>query len=178
MRFVFRCWRTTGVLARLNFYPELKRRLAGAQASGPVRGAICSASMMRSVVRRGVALIGDAAGTMDALTGQGLSLGVTQALVLAAAPAAGNIQKYENAFRRLTRRPALSGTLMLAIGRRTRLRRHLFDALAAQSSLLNFALSVHIGFRPTSAVPVGPMIRFLGRLVIGGSFCEELPRPT
>lgn len=162
----------------LNLYPEVKRRLARAQASGPARGAICSASLMRSVVRPRVALIGDAAGTMDAITGEGLSFAFRQAVVLADALAAGNLQKYENAHRRLSRPPSLVGKLMLAIGGRTRLRHRILDALATQPPLLHFALALHTGVLPISAVPLGPVIGFLHRLVAGGSFAPEMPGAT
>lgn len=66
------------------------------------------------------------------------------------------------------------GKLMLAMGARTRLRRRLLDALAVQPPLLNFVLNVHTGVLPISAVPLGPMIRFLRRLVIGGAFVEQM----
>jgi flavin-dependent dehydrogenase len=161
----------------LNLYPEVKHRLACAQPSGPARGAICSASVMRSVVRQRVALIGDAAGTMDAITGEGLSFVFRQAVVLADALAAGNLQKYENTHRRRSRPPNLIGKLMLIIGGRTRLRHRILDALATQPPLLNFALAVHTGVLPISAVPLGPVIGFLHRLVTGG-FVEEMPGTT
>jgi flavin-dependent dehydrogenase len=161
----------------LDLHPEVGRRLAHAPASSPPRGAICSASIMRSVVRRHVVLIGDAAGTMDAITGEGLSFGFRQAVNLAAALAAGNIQGYEDAHHRLRRLSILMGKLMLAIGSRPGLRHRLLCAFAAQPSLLSFALAVHTGALPISALPLGPMMGFLHRLVIDGLFAAEAPSP-
>jgi 2-polyprenyl-6-methoxyphenol hydroxylase-like FAD-dependent oxidoreductase len=159
----------------LTLYPEVKRRLARVQVSGPVRGAICSASVMRSVVRHRVALIGDAAGTMDAITGEGLSLGFRQAVVLADALASDNIQKYEQSHRRLRWPHNLMSKLILTIGGRTRLRRRMLKALATQPSLLSFALAVHTGVLPITAVPLGSMAGFLRRLVTNGSLMEQMP---
>lgn len=161
----------------LNFFPEVERRLARA-SSGPARGAICSASISRSVIRRRVALVGDAAGTMDALAGEGLALGFRQAVLLADALAAGNLQKYQKAHRRLCRPPISMGKLMLTVSRRPSLRRRILDALAAQPALLNFAINVHTGVVPLSAVPLGPMVRFLHRLLTGGPFAEQVSGAT
>jgi menaquinone-9 beta-reductase len=162
----------------LNLYPEVKRRLARAQVSGPARGAICSASIMRSVVRSHVALIGDAAGAMDAITGEGLSFGFRQAVVLADALAKGNLQKYEDAHRRLSRPPNIVGKLMLTIGGRTRLRHRTLDALATQPPLFNFALAVHSGILPISEVPLRALIGFLHRLVTPSPSAVEMPGAT
>ena len=74
----------------LRLYPELTRRLAGAGIAA-ARGAICSATTMGSVICDRVALIGDAAGAMDAITGEGLSLGFRQAFALADALAADDM---------------------------------------------------------------------------------------
>jgi flavin-dependent dehydrogenase len=133
---------------------------------------------MHSVVRSHVVLIGDAAGAMDALTGEGLSLGFRHALALADALATGNIQKYEYTHRRLSRLPYLMGKLMLTIGRRARLRHRILDALATQPTLFNFALAMHSGAVPIGAVPVGPMIGFLHRLVTGDSLTDQMPSTT
>jgi menaquinone-9 beta-reductase len=130
-----------------DLYPELKLRLAGGQASSPTRGSICSANKMRHVVRDRVALIGDAAGAMNAITGEGLSLGFRQAVALADALATDRLQQYQAAHRRLKRSPNLISALMLCISSRTRLRRRVTQALAERPSLMNFALAANTGVR-------------------------------
>lgn len=162
----------------LNVFPEVARRLAHVQTSGPARAAICSAGVIRSVIRRRIALIGDAAGAMDALTGDGLALGFRQATLLADALAAGNFQKYQKAHRRLCRPPILMGKLMLVVGGRMNLRRRVLDAFAAQPALFNFALNMHTGVLPISGVPLGPLIRFLHRLMTGGPLAEQMRGTT
>ena len=75
--------------ARLSAFPALSRRLAGAACASDVRGA----GPMRQDVRRRVygrvLLVGDASGYLDALTGEGLGVGLAQAEALARCLAAG-----------------------------------------------------------------------------------------
>jgi flavin-dependent dehydrogenase len=98
--------------ARLSAFPALSRRLAGAACGSDVRGA----GPMRQDVRRRVygrvLLVGDASGYLDALTGEGLSVGLAQAEVLARCLVAGRPGDYERAWRKVSgpaadRRPAV-----------------------------------------------------------------------
>ncbi|MEY8015013.1 NAD(P)/FAD-dependent oxidoreductase [Mycobacterium servetii] len=86
----------------LAWFPELERRLAGAER-GPARGC----GPLRQVVSRRVAgrvlLVGDAAGYEDALTGEGISLAVKQAGAVIDAIAADEPGSYEAAWHRITR---------------------------------------------------------------------------
>jgi flavin-dependent dehydrogenase len=88
--------------ARLSAFPALSRRLGGAAYGSDVRGA----GPMRQDVRRRVygrvLLVGDASGYLDALTGEGLSVGLAQAEVLARCLAAGRPGDYERAWRKVS----------------------------------------------------------------------------
>ena len=88
--------------ARLAGFPALIDRLGGAAAASDVRGA----GPMRQDVRRRVygrvLLVGDASGYLDALTGEGIGVGLAQAEVLAACLAAGRPGDYERAWRRVS----------------------------------------------------------------------------
>jgi len=83
-------------------FPALRDRLRGAAAASDVRGA----GPMRQDVRRRVydrvLLVGDASGYLDALTGEGIGVGLAQAEVLAACLAAGRPGGYERAWRRVS----------------------------------------------------------------------------
>jgi len=85
---------------RLSAFPALLDRLAGADPASELRGA----GPMRQDVRRRVygrvLLVGDASGYVDALTGEGLGVGLAQADALAACLAAGRPADYERAWRR------------------------------------------------------------------------------
>ena len=95
-----------GFDARLAAFPDLLSVLGGARAVpiNSVRGA----GPLRQAVRRRVAgrvlLVGDAAGYLDALTGEGVGAALAQAGVLAACLAADRPGDYERAWRQVTRK--------------------------------------------------------------------------
>src|SRR5262249_22324806 len=105
-------------------FPRLARRLREAEGVvGSDRGAVTMTRRLRRVYRGNVVLIGDASGSVDAITGEGLCLGFRQALALGDALEAGDLRPYGAAHRRLARLPAMVGRLMFVLDRRTRLRR-------------------------------------------------------
>jgi menaquinone-9 beta-reductase len=135
-------------------FPEISRRLNGAHPTSSVRGAISGSSNMRSVVRGEVALIGDASGSVDALTGEGLSIGFRQALALAEAFEKNDLAHYQVAHRNIARMPERMARLMLFVGARAWLRRRMLHALAAQSQMFGLMLGAHVGaLSPTAIRP-------------------------
>lgn len=96
-------------------FPTLSDRLAGAPACGPVRGAGPLRQRARRRVAGRVLLVGDAAGYVDALTGEGVALAVRSAETAVACLRADDPARYERAWRRLTRRyRALTSGLLAA----------------------------------------------------------------
>jgi flavin-dependent dehydrogenase len=92
---------------RLAAFPELAARLHGHDPAGPVRGA---GPMRRRATarRRGpVLLVGDAAGYVDALTGEGLAQALASAEAAVACLVRGRPQDYDAAWLRVTRRQRL-----------------------------------------------------------------------
>ncbi|PJE97296.1 NAD(P)/FAD-dependent oxidoreductase [Streptomyces carminius] len=85
-------------------FPGLRERLAGARPAGPVRGAgpLRQTAGARTAGR--VLLVGDAAGYVDALTGEGVALALAQAPAAVRAIIAGDPGAYEREWHRLTRR--------------------------------------------------------------------------
>src|SRR5665647_3155375 len=55
-------------------FPEVQRRLAGAGPSNLQRGGVTASRRLKAVYRGNVALVGDASGSVDAITGEGLCL--------------------------------------------------------------------------------------------------------
>jgi flavin-dependent dehydrogenase len=86
--------------ARLSAFPALLGRLGDAPPASEIRGA----GPMRQDVRRRVygrvLLVGDASGYVDALTGEGIGVGLAQAEALAGCLAADRPADYERAWRR------------------------------------------------------------------------------
>ncbi len=74
-------------------FPELARRIGGAELTGRERGAITMTRKFRHVQRGNVALVGDASGSVDAITGEGLALGFRQAMALADALERGDLSQ-------------------------------------------------------------------------------------
>ncbi|HYN29149.1 MAG TPA: monooxygenase [Dermatophilaceae bacterium] len=84
-------------------FPALRDRLGGAPG-GDVRGAGVLRQRTRARTAGRVLLVGDAAGYVDALTGEGIALALTSAQAAVAAVVAGDPQRYERAWPALTRR--------------------------------------------------------------------------
>jgi len=131
--------------AALADFPELAARLEHAEAASSERGAITVSRRLHHVYRDNIALIGDASGGVDAITGEGLCLGFRQAALLADSLAHDNLARYEFEHRRLLRRPAMMSGLMLLTGRYPRLRQHAMQVF--ESSPRSFArmLALHVG---------------------------------
>jgi flavin-dependent dehydrogenase len=125
--------------ALLERFPRLQERLLGAPADSTPRGAGPLLRAVRARVADRLVLVGDAAGYVDALTGEGLTLALRSAALLGAllpdALARGGTRdallSYERAAGAEFRRYALFAHVMLAMARRPRLRTQLVRLLAA-----------------------------------------------
>ena len=89
-----------GFAARLSDFPALRDRLGDAAPASEVRGAGPMRQHVRRRVYGRVLLVGDASGYVDALTGEGIGVGLAQAEVLARCLAADRPADYERAWRR------------------------------------------------------------------------------
>lgn len=126
-------------------FPELARKLQGAATLSEERGGITVMRRLRRVHRGNIALIGDASGSVDAITGEGMGLAFRQALALDDALAAGNLDRYQAAHRRLARRPACMAQLMLTLDRFPRLRPIVLRTFGAKPFIFERLLAVHVG---------------------------------
>jgi flavin-dependent dehydrogenase len=126
-------------------FPELARRLEHAEHASTERGAITVMQQLQRVYRGRVALIGDASGSVDAITGEGLCLSFRQAIALAEALEADDLRFYQDAHRRLARRPRIMGRMMLLLDGRIALRRRALRALASDAHVFSRLLAVHVG---------------------------------
>lgn len=154
----------------LSRFPALAGRLAGAPAASHDRGCGPLRQRVRAVVRGRLALLGDAAGYVDAITGEGLSLAFHHAFALVPAVAdvlagrARDLSAYARAHRRLGRLPAALIHLLLAVERRPRLRHRTLRALAADPDLFDRIIAVHARSAPVSEVGLAGALRLAWRL--------------
>jgi menaquinone-9 beta-reductase len=132
----------------LRSLPWLSARLKGAATVSVERGAITGNRRLKRVWRGNVALIGDASGTVDAITGEGLGLSFRQALALAESLESGNLAAYQREHRRLMRRPLLMARLMLLLDRRPRLQQRTFAAFRQHPEIFRRLLALHLGELP------------------------------
>ncbi len=154
-----------GFAAGIERFPTLARRLAGADAASTDRGAGPLWRRARRVSRGRLALVGDAAGYLDAITGEGLSLGFHEADALAEAIAEGDLAGYERSFRRLVAFPFALIRLLLFAERHPSIRRRMVRTLAREPELFAQILAIHTRDRPAASLGVGGAFRFVRGLV-------------
>jgi flavin-dependent dehydrogenase len=129
----------------LKRFPELQARLDGADVSSTEQGALTATCKLKRVSRGNVALIGDASGTVDAITGEGLCLAFSQAMVLADCLRREDLARYEREHRRLALRPLLMARLLLLLDRRPRLQRRTLQAFQKRPEVFRRLLELHVG---------------------------------
>ena len=130
-------------------FPALRARLESAESISTIRGA---GPMARRATRRSadrMILIGDAAGFIDSIAADGLSMAFSSALVLgealpavlAAGATAASLAPYERAARGLFRNYQVVTSGLLWIARHARLRRHLIHFLARHQAVGDVMMS-------------------------------------
>jgi menaquinone-9 beta-reductase len=134
--------RVAEALAR---FPLLAKRLEGIEPATPERGALAATRIVRRVTRRNVALIGDASGTVDPITGEGLCLAFKHAAALADALVRSDLSLYDRAHARLTRRPRFMADSMLLMDRFSFVQSRTLAAFEAKPLLFANLLSMHVG---------------------------------
>lgn len=127
----------------LDSFPELKASLAGTTPSGSPRGGVSFARHLHRVASGHFALIGDASGSVDAITGEGLSLCFRQALALPAALHAEDLSLYETAHRRIHLLPRIMSRSLLLMDGSPLIRRATLRTFTACPALFSSLLRVH-----------------------------------
>jgi flavin-dependent dehydrogenase len=125
--------------------PALRDRLRDAPLTTTERGSLTLTRRLHRVTRNNIALIGDASGSVDAITGEGLALGFRQALLLADSLATSSLALYESHHAAILTLPQRMATLLLLLDRHPRLRNRALQAFAARPALFRELLAVHVG---------------------------------
>jgi 2-polyprenyl-6-methoxyphenol hydroxylase-like FAD-dependent oxidoreductase len=129
----------------MSAFPAVAARLRGAAHGSAERGAESVTRKLSRVCSERVALIGDASGGVDAITGEGLCLAFNQAGVLGDCLAAGSLDGYQAGHRTVARRPAVMSRLMLLLENREGLRGRAMRAFARKPELFSRLLASHVG---------------------------------
>ena len=130
---------------QLKEFPALAERLETARAAGDESGATMGAGPLRQRSRARVSgrvlLVGDAAGYVDALTGEGIALGLAQARAAVAAVVGDDLAGYEKAWRRATWRHDLMTRGLLVATRHPALRSRVVPAAARLPHVFSAAVN-------------------------------------
>lgn len=145
--------RFDGALAR---FPELSRRLGQSPRASADRGDVTIVRRSPRVVNGRVALVGEASGSVDAITGEGITLALQQSVALVEALTRNDLGVYARRYRRLMRLPDRMSAVLLAIDRRPKLRRRSLRMLAGFPPLFSQLLALHV--RP--AAGISPVARY------------------
>lgn len=128
--------------------PALSERLRGAEMLSTERGCLTGNRRFWRVWRGNVALVGDASGTVDAITGEGIGLAFSQAVALAECFARGNLKNYQAEHRRLMLRPRYMARMMLNLDGRPWLQRRTLRAFQRHPDVFRRLLALHVGALP------------------------------
>ena len=125
-------------------FPAVAKWIAGAETTSSMRGAVTKTRSLREVVRGNIAVLGDASGSVDAVTGEGLLSALRQANALADAIGAGEPQRYAGAHRRISQGPLRMARLLLLLDRFPWLKRQFVDTMAKRPESFAALLRVHL----------------------------------
>jgi flavin-dependent dehydrogenase len=124
----------------LRWFPELRRRLADAEPTTRVLGAGPLEQEVRRRALGRVLLVGDAAGYVDALTGEGVSLGLATAAAAVDCIVAERPQAYDEGWRAATRRYRVLTRSVLYAAQHEPLRRAVVPAAQALPGVFTSAV--------------------------------------
>ncbi|MFC5862008.1 NAD(P)/FAD-dependent oxidoreductase [Acidicapsa dinghuensis] len=139
--------------AILEDLPILRERLAGGlemplDALDAERGALTTTRRLRQVARGRVALVGDASGSADAITGEGMGMGFRQGLLLAECIGdwdRGGMARYNQLHPKILQLPQTMARIMLLMDRWEGFRDRAIAVLGEKPGLFARMLGVHLG---------------------------------
>lgn len=131
--------------AALEDFPYLRDRLAKAEHGSHEAGSMSISRSLKRVYKDGLALLGDASGSVDAVTGEGLCLAFKQAEALAHALRANDLKQYGARHKEIGAKPRMMATLMLTMEKHRAIQRHALASLAKRPRLFEALLKFHVG---------------------------------
>jgi flavin-dependent dehydrogenase len=141
-------------------FPFLASKLRGATPTSRELGDTTGLMVLPRVTNGRVALIGDASGTVDAVTGHGLSLSFQQAISLAQSIEARDLTQYEHAHKTIASLAIAMTRLMMLMSESDWIRRRTLRLFQITPSLFARMLAIHTGTVPLSTVGVAEIADF------------------
>ena len=137
----------------LDELPQLRARLGGAtritpHATDRERGSLTTTCRLARVAVGCIALIGDASGSADAITGEGMGMAFRQARLLAECFEIGDFERYNRLHPATLQLPQTMARVMLTMDRSVAFRNRALRMLAADPSIFARLLGVHLGSEP------------------------------
>jgi flavin-dependent dehydrogenase len=129
----------------LDAVPNLRERLSAVDAITEERGAVTTTRTLQCVARNNVALIGDASGSVDAVTGEGLAISFRQANLLARSLQQDSLHLYAAEHEKTLERPRRMARALLVMDEYAWARTMAIRALAASPALFRRLLQAHVG---------------------------------
>lgn len=149
----------------LKAFPAVAARLQGVPVISRLRGGVSATRKLRRVADRSIALIGDASGSPDAITGEGLAVSFRQAVALAYALEQGDLELYNQAHQKIGKLSHTISWLLLTMDRWPAVQARAIKMLSTHPSYFQQLLSVHVGEQSLRrfAIQHGPQLgwRFL-----------------
>jgi menaquinone-9 beta-reductase len=135
-------------------FPAIAKFLRGAELITREQGAISRTHALRLVHKGSRVLVGEASGSVDAITGDGLSMAFQHAQALVHALQNNDLATYQAVHRNIARLPGMMADLMLLMDKSQWLRRRALRALSVAPSLFARMLAIHTGALPPLAFGV------------------------
>lgn len=149
----------------LRSFPSIGEYVATARASSSMRGCLTASRRLRQIHREHVALIGDASGSVDAITGEGICLAIKQAEALAEALVAQDFRIYTRRHAAILRRPRVMAAVLSAMSKHTRLRSRVLRGLGRDPGFFEKILAFHLGEISFHQLGIGAPLKMGGRLL-------------
>jgi len=125
--------------------PYLRSRLSSKDEISIERGALTTTRRLRCVAKSNIALIGDASGSVDAVTGEGLAVGFRQASLLGRSIEKGSLELYAADHEKSLQMARRMARALLLIDAHSSFRNAVMCTLASSPDLFRGLLQVHMG---------------------------------
>lgn len=144
----------------IQHFPFLANKLRGAKPTTRELGDTTGLRILPTVTKGRIALIGDASGTVDAVTGHGLSLSFQQAISLAESMQERDLEHYESSHKKIASLAITMSRLMMLMSESDWIRRRTLRLFQITPSLFANMLAIHTGTVPLSDVGVAEIADF------------------